>query len=312
MHTDIPGLPRVATGKVRDIYAVSTDQILLVATDRVSAFDVVLNQGIPGKGAVLTQISAFWFEKFADLVPNHFVSASDVTILDALRTADVSVSDELRQTLSNRCMLCRRTKPLPIEAVVRGYISGSAWKEYVGGDRAEEREPSEASPSLWGVPVPSGLRESDRLPQPIFTPSTKEAAGHDEPMPQHEIANYIGAYAEPVRDVAVRLYEAAAAYARGRGIIIADTKFEFGVDASGQLLLIDEALTPDSSRFWPADDYEPGRGQASFDKQFVRDFLLSVPGWNKQAPAPDLPDAIITKTAAKYHEAFRLLTGREL
>lgn len=319
LSTDIPGLPRVATGKVRDIYAVGDDQILLVATDRVSAFDVVLNQGIPGKGAVLTQISAFWFEKFADLMPNHLLSADDSTIQDALQAVGVDVTEELRQTLSKRCMLCRRAKTLPIEAVVRGYISGSAWKEYsegVGNSEIGIREPvaavSSLLPSLWGVPVPLGLRESDKLPQPIFTPSTKAAAGHDEPMPQDEIANYIGAYAEPVRDAAIQLYEAATEYARGRGIIIADTKFEFGIDADGQLLLIDEALTPDSSRFWSADDYEPGRGQASFDKQFVRDFLLSVPGWNKQAPAPDLPNDIILKTAAKYQEAFRLLTGRDL
>ncbi|MBC7806137.1 MAG: phosphoribosylaminoimidazolesuccinocarboxamide synthase [Akkermansiaceae bacterium] len=310
LRTDIPGLQRVATGKVRDVYAVGGDQVLLVATDRVSAFDVVLNQGIPGKGAVLTQISAFWFERFAGLIPNHLLSADDSAIHAALQASGVSMTDELRQTLSERCLLCRRTKPLPIEAVVRGYLSGSAWIEYAQGDQGQRDVLSPLS--LWGVSLPRGLRESDKLPQPIFTPSTKATAGHDEPMPQSEIANYIGEYAGPVRDAAIRVYEAAAEYARERGIIIADTKFEFGVDADGELLLIDEALTPDSSRFWPADTYEPGRGQSSFDKQFVRDFLLSVPGWDKQAPAPDLPDAIVSKTADKYQEAFRLLTGRDL
>lgn len=311
---------------MRDVYAVGDDQILLVATDRVSAFDVVLNQGIPGKGAVLTQISVFWFEKFADLIPNHLLSAEDAIVFAALEQHGVPLTDELRQTLSKRCMLCRRTRPLPIEAVVRGYISGSAWKQYESvvsgewavGSRSGETPPtlpnthSPLTTDLWGVPVPVGLRESDTLPEPIFTPSTKATAGHDEPMPQDEIESYVGEYAGPVRDAAIRIYEAASEYAQGRGIIIADTKFEFGVDSQGALLLIDEALTPDSSRFWPAATYEPGRGQASFDKQFVRDFLLSVPGWNKQAPAPDLPDDIVTKTAAKYHEAFRLLTGRDL
>ena len=331
LQTAIPGLPRVATGKVRDVYAVGSDRILLVATDRISAFDMVLNQGIPGKGAVLTQLSRFWFDKLAAVVPHHLLSTDDATVFAALATVGVVVDGDLRRILSNRCMLCRRAKPLPIEAVVRGYLSGSAWNTY--RDRAVGCPPPTPAgtlwvgrPSsarvggqsggqlvdLWGVAVPDGLRESDKLPAPIFTPSTKATAGHDEPMPQNEIASYIGSYAEPVRNAAIALYNAAHDYAAGRGILLADTKFEFGTSDTGELLLIDEVLTPDSSRFWSRADYEPGRGQASWDKQFVRDYLLSVPGWNRQAPAPALPPDIVTKTADKYREAFRLLTGRDL
>ncbi len=299
-------MTRVATGKVRDIYVVGSDQILLVATDRISAFDVVLEQGIPDKGAVLTQISAFWFAKLGAVTPNHLISVKDDEVFSALSNAGVTLSPELRGTLSRRCMLCTRTKPLPIEAVVRGYLSGSAWSAY------RAAPPANGSVDLWGVTIPAGLTESAALPTPIFTPSTKATAGHDEPMPQAEIVDYIGVQAGPVREAALRLYDVAVAYASDRGIIIADTKFEFGIDDEGTLLLIDEALTPDSSRFWPADTYAPGHGQASFDKQFVRNFLLSVPGWNKQAPAPTLPEEIVQKTATKYREAYRLLTGAEL
>ena len=307
LNTTIPGLPRVATGKVRDVYAVGSDQVLLVATDRVSAFDVVLNQGIPDKGAVLTQTAAFWFDKLAGIIPHHLLSADDNAVFAALEAVGVSLTPDLRQVLSRRCMLCRRTTPLPIEAVVRGYLSGSAWSAY-------KNAPVQADGmvDLWGVSVSAGLRESDKLPEPIFTPSTKATAGHDEPMPQSEIASYIGDHTEPVRSASLTLYNAAHDYATKRGIILADTKFEFGADDAGNLLLIDEILTPDSSRFWDAATYEPGRGQASWDKQFVRDYLLSVPGWNKQAPAPDLPDEIVQKTATKYREAYRLLTGRKL
>ncbi|MBC8141408.1 MAG: phosphoribosylaminoimidazolesuccinocarboxamide synthase [Armatimonadetes bacterium] len=306
MRTEIPGLPRVATGKVRDVYAVGSDQILLVSSDRVSAFDVVLAQGIPGKGAVLTQISRLWFEQLADIVPNHFLAADDETVFAALEAVGVSLTPTLRETLSRRCMLCRRTKPLSIEAVVRGYLSGSAWVAY------QAVPATNGVVDLWGVSVPANLRESDKLPKPIFTPSTKATAGHDEPMPQNEIAGYIGKFADPVREASLALYEAASEYARERGILLADTKFEFGVTETGELLLIDEALTPDSSRFWDAATYEPGRAQASLDKQFVRDYLLSVPGWNKEAPAPDLPADVVAKTTEKYRQAYRLLTGDPL
>ena len=310
MQTVIPGLHQIATGKVRDVYAVGGDQILLVASDRISAFDVVLTQGIPGKGAVLTQLSRFWFEKLAGAVPNHLIAADDEAVFAALEAVGVSLTDVLREMLSQRCMLCRRTTPLPIEAVVRGYLSGSAWNAYCEAPRANPAIGTIAD--LWGVIVPGNLRESDKLPAPIFTPSTKATAGHDAPMQQSEIGNYIGRYAEPVREASLTLYNVASDYAANRGILLADTKFEFGATSSGELLLIDEALTPDSSRFWQADTYEPGRGQASFDKQFVRDYLLSVPGWNKQAPAPDLPPSVVEKTAQKYREAYRLLTGTEL
>ena len=289
------------------MYAVGSDRVLLVASDRVSAFDVVLNQGIPGKGAVLTQLSRFWFEKLAGVVPNHLIAANDDAVFAAIESTGIALTDDLREMLSDRCMLCRRATPLPIEAVVRGYLSGSAWSAYCEAPRANPATGKIAD--LWGVIVPGNLRESDKLPAPIFTPSTKATVGHDEPMPQDEIADYIGAYAKPVRNAAIRLYEAASEYAAGRGILLADTKFEFGTTETGELLLIDEALTPDSSRFWQADSYEPGRAQASFDKQFVRDFLLGVRGWNKQAPAPDLPSEIVERTAQKYQQALRLLTA---
>jgi phosphoribosylaminoimidazole-succinocarboxamide synthase len=221
------------------------------------------------------------------------------------------MTEDLRQMLAGRCLLCRRSDPLPIEAVVRGYLSGSGWKEYRSLDAAKEE-----AVSLWGVDVPTGLRESDELPAPIFTPSTKAAAGHDMPMLQKDIVSYIGEWAEPVRDAATALYAFARDYAAGRGIIVADTKFEFGTvpgaDGKPELLLIDEALTPDSSRFWDAETYRPGGTQPSFDKQFVRDYLLSVPDWNGEPPAPDLPPDVVEKTAAKYRDAYRRLTGHDL
>ena len=311
MTTRIEGLTRIATGKVRDVYRVGNDAVLLVATDRISAFDVVLNQGIPDKGRVLTQLSAFWFESLAGIIANHVISADDEVIAERLASEGVAVDDDLKIILSGRCMLCRLTKPLPIEAVVRGYLSGSGWKGYREASRAGSE-----SVDLWGVSLPSNLRESDQLPQPIFTPSTKAEAGHDMPMPQNEIADYIGEFAEPVRNAAVALYNTAATTAAERGIIIADTKFEFGITADSdgklKLLLIDEALTPDSSRFWDASTYAPGGAQPSFDKQFVRDYLESVPGWNKQAPAPDLPAEIVEKTADKYRDAYFRITGKHL
>ena len=306
LRTDIPGLPVITRGKVRDVYAVGADQVLLVVTDRVSAFDVVLNQGIPDKGRVLTALSAFWFARTESLCRNHLLSADPAMIFAALMRAGVDMNHDLRVMLAGRCLLCQRTRPLPIEAVVRGYLSGSAWLAYKTAPVVN------GSVDLWGVSLPAGFTESARLPEPIFTPSTKATDGHDAPMPQTKIADYIGAWAEPVRAASLALYQSASEYARERGIIVADTKFEWGIDDAGALLLIDEALTPDSSRFWPAASYEPGAGQPSFDKQFVRDFLLSVPGWNKQAPAPDLPDEIVARTVEKYREAYRLLTGEVL
>jgi phosphoribosylaminoimidazole-succinocarboxamide synthase len=311
LTADIPGLTRHATGKVRDVYAVGDDALLLVATDRISAFDVVLHQGIPDKGRVLTQLSVYWFGETAGVVPNHLITADDAEIADRIAAAGAQVTDEVRAMLRGRAMLCRRTSPLPIEAVVRGYLSGSGWKAYREGAVG-----AGGTVDLWGVPLPAGLRESDRLPEPVFTPSTKAAAGHDEPMPRDQIAAYIGEWAGPVERAALELYTAAAERALARGIIIADTKFEFGTVPDGRggatLLLIDEALTPDSSRFWDAAGYEPGRGQPSFDKQFVRDYLESVPGWDKRPPAPDLPPDVVAKTAEKYRDAYRRITGREL
>ncbi len=313
LQTEVPGLIRVGRGKVRDLYAVGGDALLLVATDRISAFDVVLNQGIPSKGRVLTQLSAFWFGELRNVFPNHLLSADEAVIAEQLTDAGVALSDNLRATLAGRCLLCRRTTPLPIEAVVRGYLSGSGWKEYrerqAAGDARDNVD-------VWGVPLPPGLRESDKLPAPVLTPSTKAASGHDLPVRREDVAGLIGERAGSVEQAAVALYTAAAERAAGRGIIIADTKFEFGTigtnDGNRELLLIDEALTPDSSRFWDAAVYEPGHGQPSFDKQFVRDYLESIPGWNKQPPAPDLPSDVIEKTAEKYREAFRRITGRDL
>lgn len=278
---------------MRDLYAVGEDRLLLVASDRISAFDVVMAQGIPGKGRILTQLSVFWFGITQEVIANHLITADDTEIAAAL-TAVGGVWDE---TLTGRAMLCKRTHPLKIEAVIRGYLSGSGWKAY-----------KTDGPNLWGNPLPAGLVESDRLPAPIFTPSTKADAGHDEPMTPSEAKALLGEHYAAVVNAAQGLYSFALAHAEKRGIILADTKFEFGLNENNEVILIDEALTPDSSRFWPADTYQPGGAQPSFDKQFLRDFLESVPGWNKQAPPPDLPEAIIAKTAEKYEEAWRRLT----
>jgi phosphoribosylaminoimidazole-succinocarboxamide synthase len=288
LTTNIEGLEKITQGKVRDVYAISEDSILLVATDRLSAFDVVMDQGIPNKGKILTQISVFWFEKLSHIIPNHLISADDNIIKEQL-TAHGAV---WTPDIAGRALLCKRTKPLPIEAVVRGYLSGSGWKEYKN------------SGSLWGHDVPQGLLESGKLLVPLFTPSTKAHSGHDEPMPYAEIADYIGAWSKSVENASLALYQAAVEYAATRGILLADTKFEFGIDNNNKLLLIDEALTPDSSRFWEASLYQPGGAQPSFDKQFVRDFLETVPGWNKQPPPPTLPREIIEKTAQKYQDAY--------
>ena len=291
VETNLPGLTLVGRGKVRDIYEIG-DKLLLVASDRLSAFDVVLPDGIPGKGKVLTQISAFWFRKLADIVPNHMLTIDPEEFPPSARAHE--------ETIAGRSMLCRKAKPLPVECVVRGYLSGSGWSEY--------RERGE----VCGIKVPGGLLESARLPEPIFTPATKEEKGkHDVNIPFAKMVDVVGKpMAEKARAVSLEIYRRAADYARGRGIIIADTKFEFGL-ANGKLILIDEVLTPDSSRFWPADGYRPGGPQKSFDKQFVRDYLLTLP-WNKTAPGPKLPADVIEKTAEKYREALKILTGRDI
>jgi phosphoribosylaminoimidazole-succinocarboxamide synthase len=288
-ESHLDGLPLLNRGKVRDIYAVDDTRMLIVTTDRLSAFDVVLPQPIPGKGEVLTRVSNFWFGRTAELVPNH---------LTGIDLAEVVIDAEQRRLLGDRAIVVRRLKPLPVEAIVRGYLIGSGWKDY------------QRSGSVCGIALPTGLRQADRLPEAIYTPSTKAAVGdHDENVSFAHTANLIGReLAEQIRDVSLRIYQEAAAYALTRGIIIADTKFEFGIDDNGTLHLIDEALTPDSSRFWPADQYRPGISPPSFDKQFVRDYLETL-DWDKTAPGPELPQAIIDKTAAKYAEAERRLIG---
>jgi len=282
------------SGKVRDLYAVGVDRLLLVASDRLSAFDVVLPTEIPDKGRVLTGLSRFWFERTADIVPNHLLG----TRPDDL-PAGVVPSAEAADELRGRMMLCRRVEVLPIEVIVRGYLAGSGWKDYT------------RTGAVCGIPLPTGLRESDRLPEPLFTPSTKaEQGAHDENIGLDEAAALIGAeMAGRVRDAAIELYTVGSAVAEPAGIILADTKFEFGIDRStGELLLIDEVLTPDSSRFWDAATYEPGRAQASFDKQFVRDWL-ETQAWDKTAPGPELPVEIVHGTRQRYVEAFERITG---
>ena len=291
VETTLSGLKLLGRGKVRDIYDVD-GKLLLVASDRLSAFDVVMPDGIPGKGKVLTQISAFWFRMLEDIVPNHMISVDVDTF-----PAEARVHAE---TLRGRSMLCRKAKPFPVECVVRGYLSGSGWAEY--------KEKGE----VCGIKLPNGLRESDRLPEPVFTPATKEEKGkHDENISFERMVQIVGKEtAEKVRSIAVGLYEKAAAYALSKGIIIADTKFELGT-VDDRLILIDEALTPDSSRFWPVAGYLPGGPQKSFDKQFVRDYLLTLP-WNKTAPGPRLPADVVEKTALKYREALTILTGKDI
>jgi phosphoribosylaminoimidazole-succinocarboxamide synthase len=288
----IASLPLLGRGKVRDLYAVDAAHLLLVSTDRLSAFDVILPDPIPFKGHVLTAMSKFWFARLAHVVPSH------VTAVDP---ESVVRTEEERQQVRGRSMVVRRLQPLPIEAVARGYLIGSGWKDY------------QASGAVCGVQLPAGLRQADRLPEPIFTPATKaEAGAHDENIGFAEVEARIGpALAREVRDVTLRLYAEAAAYAAERGILIADTKFEFGTDADGRLVWIDEALTADSSRFWPADEYRPGISPPSFDKQFVRDYLETL-DWNKQAPGPRLPEDIVRRTSEKYREALRRLAGIDL
>jgi len=291
LHTDIPKLELRASGKVRDIYQLDEKSLLFVATDRISAFDYVLATGIPHKGRVLTQISLFWFEFLRSIVPNHLITA-DVERYPALVR---EYADQLR----GRSMVVLRAEMLPVECVVRGYISGSAWKEYKTSGR------------VCGIELPKGLRESDKLPQPIFTPATKATTGHDENIPFEEMERIVGPErSRQLRDLSLKVYGAAADYALSKGIIIADTKFEFGITAHG-VTLADEVLTPDSSRFWPADRYEPGKAQDSYDKQYVRDYLEAI-RWNKQPPAPALPPEVARKTSEKYLEAYSRLAGREL
>ena len=294
LQSRLDGVPLFRTGKVRDVYTVG-DQLLIVATDRISAFDYVLGSGIPDKGRILTQLSAFWFTYLADVVPNHLIS---------LEVADYpSALTPYVEILRGRSMLVRRTDPVPIECVARGYLSGSGWKDY------------QRTGSVCGVALPAGLRESDRLPEPIFTPATKAESGHDENISETQAAAIIGAETvQRLRQLTLSLYTKAAAHAERCGILLADTKFEFGwVGRPGEsaLILIDEALTPDSSRFWPRDGYAPGGPQPSYDKQFVRDYLEQI-RWNKQPPVPALPDDVVERTRAKYLDAFRLITGKDL
>ena len=288
---EISSLPLIYRGKVRDLYAVGDQHLLMIASDRLSAFDVILPTPIPGKGAVLTAVSNFWFARSRHLVANHQQRA-EITLEQALP------DPAERARIADRAVVARRLKGLPVEAIVRGYLIGSGWKDY------------QQSGAVCGIRLPAGLRLAERLPEPLFTPSTKAALGsHDENVSFAAIAGQIGAeLAEQVREVSLRLYREAAAYALTRGIIIADTKFEFGLDEQGLLTLMDEALTPDSSRFWPADQHQPGVNPPSFDKQFVRDYLETL-DWNKQPPGPELPLAIVEQTVAKYREAQQRLTG---
>ncbi|HKS30395.1 MAG TPA: phosphoribosylaminoimidazolesuccinocarboxamide synthase [Pyrinomonadaceae bacterium] len=292
LETSISDLQLVKRGKVRDVYSIDDDHFLIVATDRISAFDCVLPTPIPRKGEVLTQLSRFWFDRLSHIVPHHLVTARIEEMPESVQRH----SDVLR----GRSMYSRRAEVFPVECVVRGYLVGSGWKDY------------KRTGEVCGHRLPEGLRESDQLAEPIFTPATKAEEGHDENISEAQMRDIIGQEsADALRDISLRLYSEASEYARTRGIIIADTKFEFGRDRDGQIILIDEALTPDSSRFWPADEYEPGRSQPSFDKQYVRDYLESL-DWDKQPPAPPLPEEVAEATTARYLEAYRLLTGESL
>ncbi|MDE3067305.1 MAG: phosphoribosylaminoimidazolesuccinocarboxamide synthase [Verrucomicrobiota bacterium] len=287
---ELPGVAKLKSGKVREVFDLG-DRLLFVATDRISAFDVIMPNGIPRKGEVLTQISYFWFEQTRSFQPNHLLSRADGPLPPALQPC--------ADRLARRSMIVKKCKPLAIECVVRGYLAGSGWKEY------------QATQTVCGVKLPPGLKESSELPEPIFTPATKAETGHDENIPFEQARKIVGGdIAEAARAASLKIYDFARDYARRRGILIADTKFEFGLD-NGRLILIDEVLTPDSSRFWPADQYAPGRSQPSFDKQFVRDYLGTL-DWDKTPPGPTLPDEVVAKTTAKYLEAYERLTGQKL
>ena len=291
LDTNLTGLPLIRRGKVRDVYGVD-DHLVMIATDRISAFDYVLGSGIPDKGRVLTQLSAFWFHETRAIVPNHLLTL-DVSAYPPPFARHASV-------LAGRSMLVTKTRPIPIECVARGYLSGSGWKEYAATGR------------VCGIDLPAGLRESDRLPAPIFTPATKAESGHDVNISEAEAGRLVGdSLVRRLRDLTLELYAFGARHAESRGIILADTKFEFGVNAAGEVILIDEVMTPDSSRYWPRDEYRPGGAQPSFDKQFVRDYLERI-RWNKQPPVPTLPDDVVMGTRQRYLEAFRRLTGREI
>jgi len=290
LHTELPGIEKHAQGKVRDVYRVD-GHLLIVATDRISAFDYILPTGIPDKGRVLTQLSIFWFDFLRDVTPTHFLTANVDEYPAVLR--------QFRGQLEGRSMLVKRAQMVEIECVARGYLAGSGWKEY------------KAQGTVCGIPLPAGLRESDRLPEPIFTPSTKAQTGHDENISFETMCSMVGAeLGARLRDLTLRIYSRAAAYAETKGVIIADTKFEFGF-VDGELVLGDEVLTPDSSRFWPAESYRPGGAQFSYDKQYVRDYLESI-HWDKKPPAPPLPGEVAGKTSEKYRQAYSVLTGREL
>ncbi|MDP3718589.1 MAG: phosphoribosylaminoimidazolesuccinocarboxamide synthase [Acidobacteriota bacterium] len=291
LDTQLDGLSLVRRGKVRDVYAID-DALILVATDRISAFDYVLGSGIPDKGRVLNQLSAFWFARTGHIVPNHMLSI-DVPAYPA-------AAQTYAAQLEGRSMLSRRTNPLPVECVARGYLSGSGWKDYL------------ATGEVCGIKLPSGMRESDRLPEPLFTPATKADSGHDENISEAAAAQVVGAeLLARLKKLTLALYAHGVAHAESKGIILADTKFEFGLTDSGELLLIDEMMTPDSSRYWPKDRYAPGGPQPSFDKQYVRDYLESIK-WNKQPPVPSLPADVVARTRDKYMDAYRRLTGQEL
>jgi phosphoribosylaminoimidazole-succinocarboxamide synthase len=291
LETDLPGIPRHARGKVRDVYQVDQDRLLIVATDRISAFDYILPTGIPDKGRVLTQLSIFWFDFLRDVTPTHFLAANLADYPEPLRP--------YAHQLEGRSMLVKRAQMVEIECVARGYLSGSGWKEY------------KQQGTVCGIRLPAGLKESDRLPEPIFTPATKAQTGHDENLSFETMVSLVGEdLSRRLRDLTLEIYTRAARYAESKGIIIADTKFEFGF-VGDQLVLGDEVLTPDSSRFWPADTYKSGGAQFSYDKQFVRDYLESI-AWNKQPPAPPLPEAVAAKTGEKYRQAYSALTGRPL
>jgi phosphoribosylaminoimidazole-succinocarboxamide synthase len=292
LETSLFDLQLMRRGKVRDVYKVDPDHLLIVATDRISAFDCILPTPIARKGEVLTALSRFWFERLSHIVPHHLVTTDIEKMPEIVHKHD--------ESLRGRSMLTRRTDVFPVECVVRGYITGSGWKDY------------QRTGEVCGHRLPAGLRESEQLPEPIFTPATKAEEGHDENISEAQMCEIVGVEAtETLRDISLRLYQEASQYARTRGIIIADTKFEFGKDRDGKILLIDEALTPDSSRFWPADQYEAGRSQPSFDKQFVRDYLETL-DWNKQPPSPPLPPEIAEATTERYLEAYRLLAGKSL
>ncbi len=292
LFSELKSLPLLSRGKVRDNYAVGSDKLLIVTSDRLSAFDVVMNEGIPDKGRVLNQMALFWFDRLADVVPNHLTGISPESV----------VSDNERTLVSGRSMVVKRLKPVLVEAVVRGYVIGSGWKDY------------QASGSICGIRLPSGLAQAERLAEPIFTPAAKAELGeHDENISFDDMVARVGAdVAEAMRSISLVLYKRAAGYALERGIIIADTKFEFGLDGANRLHLMDEVLTPDSSRFWPADSWRVGISPPSYDKQFVRDYLETVSSWGKKAPPPPLPASVIERTAQKYRDAFERLTGRAL